>query len=156
MERLADTDRLDDPPHSVEASPVLRITCPACGRESDHLSYCGHCGTRLPPATPADDLETPDESSNPEAGYVPRAKGARRILPRLTSALRGQDPSRRAVAAGFVLVLIALLADQPGIAIAVAASVAPILTLISLARLDLYEEEPWRILLLIGAVAVLG
>lgn len=156
MERLADTDRLDDRPNLVAASPVLPVTCPACGRETDHLSYCGHCGTRLPPAAHADDLETPDESPGPEAGYLPRSKGARRILPRLTPALRGQDPSRRAVAAGFVLVLIALLTDQPGIAIAVAASVPPILTLISLARLDLYEEEPWRVLLLVGAVGVLG
>ncbi len=58
--------------------------------------------------------------------------------------------------AGLALVLVALLADQPGIGIVVGAVLAPILALITLARLDLYEEEPRRVLLLTAFVGVLG
>ncbi len=156
MEGRAGNDSIDQLSNPGETGLARSLVCPACGGETDPLTYCGHCAARLPSAADALHHRERENASDPGVMFATRPRGARRLLPPITTSLRGQDASRPAVVAGLALVLVALLANQPGIAVAVATSVAPTLTLIYIARLDLYEEEPWRVLLLVGATGALG
>jgi RsiW-degrading membrane proteinase PrsW (M82 family) len=57
---------------------------------------------------------------------------------------------RGVVAGGALLVVLALLANSPGLAIFISALVAPTAVLIDLGRRDLFEVEPWWALLAMG------
>jgi hypothetical protein len=61
------------------------------------------------------------------------------------------DPRIQIAAVGAVLVLIALLASEAGVAILLAAVVLPIALIVSLDRVDVFDREPALILLGIGA-----
>ena len=110
-----------------------RVTCSKCGADVEALTHCGVCGVALRGSSPA-------ASTRP-----PRRLGWLRARP------SGWAPVT--VALGSIVILAALLADAPGIALAVAAVVSSLLIVIRLTRIDVFEREPVRFWYLTGAAA---
>jgi len=121
--------------------------------------------TGVPPATVAP-TTTPQprrpEASVPESDIDPTANPKRRRFRRpsvpgslseagvLGGRRRLPDPRILIAAGGAVLVLIALLASEAGVAILLAAIVLPIALIVTLDRVDVFDREPAVILLGIG------
>lgn len=149
-----DTDRLQDSPGPGGVLQTERVTCPVCDRPTEALSYCGHCAAPLRFATVTPDAEALEATTAQDAAQgrsLMKILGLRRNI---NGRLHGITITNQVVIAALALVIAALLTDQPGIAIALATLIPPTLTLIYLARLDLYDVEPWRVLLLTGAIGV--
>lgn len=117
------------------------VTCPTCGHEVPEGTFCVRCGAPL------------GGSGAParKRGEFAAAPGQRLSSPRLVSTLFPQLP--RADMATFqsvlglgvaAVVVLALLRFFP-VAVTVAALLVPLLVLIYLYDVDIYEDEPFRV-----------
>ena len=129
-----------------------RLACPNCGHDVEALPFCGACGRRLTvPGQQRPVGPTPPVGPGPLPG-LRRLVGLREARGRLAAMRRGRgDLARLVAAAGAGLVLVLLLADLAGLAIAVAVAVLPTLTVAYLTHQDVYEREPWPLLVAVGA-----
>jgi RsiW-degrading membrane proteinase PrsW (M82 family) len=114
-----------------------RATCLHCGADVESLAFCGVCGRSLRAGPPAEPRVLP--------GRMARLRRARRV--------RG---GFLVMAVVCIAVLVALLADAPGIALLVAAFLLPLLIALRLIRLDVFEREPVRIWFLVGIAGFLA
>jgi hypothetical protein len=109
------------------------VTCPTCGRQTDALRFCGHCGGPLTEHRReiVGDTQT-QRLMNRAASYLEplalwsRPGGVRAIL-----------------AIGALLVLLSLLANSGAMALIVGASILPAVILYWCRRVDVFEQEPW-------------
>jgi ribosomal protein L32 len=133
---IADDAVFTDVDPDVQAAPSPgeeTVTCPTCGRQTDALRFCGHCGG---PLTERRREITGDTQAqrlmNRAAGYLEplamwsRPGGVRAIL-----------------AIGALLVLLSLLANSGAMALIVGASILPAVILYWCRRVDVFEQEPW-------------
>ena len=132
MQPEPDSDPSLSPP-PTEAAPLERVSCPHCGRDVERTDFCGACGRSL-------DTES---AAAPPAGSWRRPRW-RRLLPALGAPLQPRQVAAlwRVAAIGAVLVLLALLADAPGVAVVLAAAVVPTVVVMVLRTLDVFEHEP--------------
>ena len=128
-----------------EAPPI--VTCPHCGSSVPAGEFCGHCGAHLPTG-----------STRRSHAYA-AAPGQRVAHLAIVSTLfphlarRRGGPFRVAIVAGSALVV--MLAGLHLFAPATVAAVflLPVLYLMYLYEVEVYEDEPW---LVVGATMVLG
>lgn len=130
---------------SLESPPL--VTCPHCGSLVPAGDFCGHCGAHL-------------TANSARRSHAFAAVPAERVLQvSIISTLLPHLPHRRgasfrlALIAGgaFVALLAALHLFAPATVAAV--FVVPILYLMYLYEVEVYESEPW---LVIGATMVIG
>ena len=129
----------------LEGPPL--VTCPHCGRTVPAGNFCGHCGAHLPSAS---------TTRRHAFAAVPTERVAHLSI---ISTLFPHLPHRRggafrwALLAGgaAVLVLAALHLFAP--ATVAATLLLPVLYLLYLYEVEVYEDEPW---LVIGATMVTG
>ena len=122
------------------------VTCPHCGSSVPSGDFCGHCGAHLTIGTRRTNAYT----------AVPAERVAHlSIISTLFPALphRRSGPFRVALVAGgaVVVMLAALHLFAPATAAAV--FVLPVLYLLYLYEVEIYEDEPW---LVVGATMVIG
>ena len=118
-------------------------TTPPPPRTEDATSTDGTDGS---PAAAAG-TEPPSEQRRFRRPSVPGSFGQ---SVRLGRGHRMPDPRVQIAACGAVVVLIALLASEAGVAIMLAAVVLPIVLIVTLDRVDVFDREPALILLGIG------
>ena len=128
-----------------EAPPI--VTCPHCGTMVPAGEFCGHCGAHLP---------TGNTRRSHAYAAVPNQRVAQlaivsTLFPHL--AYRRSGPFRIAlvVAGALVVMLAALHLFAPATVAAVFA--LPVLYLMYLYEVEVYEDEPW---LIVGATMFLG
>ena len=144
-----------------------RQTCPHCGEDVEQLTYCGNCGKSLvapPEATATASATSGTEAtgqggeatiqSRPSSGRVPLlgVRGRR---------LRGRRPTvlglRSLVVAGAAaLAVVALLADEAGFALVVAAVAAPLILVETLVRRDVFDRMAPLVLLGVAAAGIVA
>src|SRR5437867_9125469 len=129
-----------------EERPAL-VTCPHCGSVVPSGDFCGHCGAQL----------TTGSVRRMNAYAAAPAQGVARVA--IISTLFPHLPQRRGgpfrVALGAGAALVALLAGLHLFAPATTAAVLvlPVLYLMYLYEVEVYESEPW---LVVGATMVAG
>jgi RsiW-degrading membrane proteinase PrsW (M82 family)/ribosomal protein L32 len=130
---------------SNEAPPL--VTCPHCGSLVPAGDFCGHCGAHL-------------TANSPRRSHAFAAVPAERVLQvSIISTLLPHLPHRRGASFRLALIaggaLVALLAALHLFAPATVAAVfvVPILYLMYLYEVEIYESEPW---LVVGATMVAG
>ena len=150
-----------------------RQTCPHCGEDVEMLTYCGNCGKPLAanrssaealPSPPTSGAETaaPADTAGSGTGSTPAPRGFAAFLGPRGQRLRSRRPSVATirfviVAAAGVLAVIALLADEPGLALVVAAVAAPLLIVEALIRRDVFDRlPPFSLLAAAGAGLAVG
>jgi hypothetical protein len=116
--------------------------CPSCGRNTASGVYCAHCGAVLHPvgaergghfaAEPHQHLLTPSVVST--------------LFPHLP--LRGHNTFRALLLTGILLMGSLALAGLFPVALIAAAVLVPLLVVLYLREVDLYEEEPIKVLAL--------
>ncbi len=123
------------------------VTCPHCGSAVPSGDFCGHCGAHL-------------TANSPRRGHAFAAVPAEGVLQlAIISTLLPHLPHRRGASFRLALVaggaLVAVLAALHLFALATVAAVfvVPVLYLIYLYEVEVYESEPW---LVIGATMVVG
>ena len=126
------------------------ITCPVCGRTVPEGRFCGACGAHL------DDAEGGSPSRHHAFAAEP---GEPLIHPSVISTLFPHLPHRRTapfrialLLSGFLLLVFGAL-GLTGPLIAVAALAVPLLYLLYLYEVEVYEDEPF---LVIGATFAVG
>ena len=129
------------------------MRCPNCGFEVPPGAYCVRCGSRL-------EGETVDHAHHPhgwrgfaaaphEHAHVPRIIST--LFPHLPRA--GMDTFRVLLALGTALIGALALAGLFPVALIAAAVVVPLLVVLYLREVNVYEDEPLRVL---GLTAVWG
>jgi hypothetical protein len=147
-----------------------RQTCPRCGEDIELLTYCGNCGKPLaadrssaeappPPTTSGAETAAQAVTAVSGTGSAPAPRGFAAFLGPRGQRLRSRRPSvgtiRFAiVAAAALLAVIALLADEPGLALVVAAVAAPLLIVDALIRRDVFDRLPPLSLLAVAGTGV--
>ncbi|HEV2528554.1 MAG TPA: hypothetical protein VGT61_08915 [Thermomicrobiales bacterium] len=115
-----------------------RTQCPNCGSSVEELTYCGVCGHELPAARPEQDLSLRG-----------RAEQALKVV--------RERPQRTVLIAAAVIIFLVLLTGNAAVAAIVGLLVVPFLLVHYLTRQDLFEREPWTLLIgVIGAGAAIG
>ncbi|HEV2108222.1 MAG TPA: hypothetical protein VGR16_08170, partial [Thermomicrobiales bacterium] len=114
-----------------------RATCLQCGADVEALGYCGVCGASLRNSATA--------SSRPAPGRIERLRAVGR-----------SQAGKLTLLLGGIAILAALLADAAGVALAIAAFLPPLLIVIRLTRLDVFEREPIRAWYLAGLGGLLA
>ena len=129
----------------TEANPgdIGSTRCPVCGRETDALRFCGHCGAPL--------TQRPREAG--AGGLVGQISGQAATLLEPLLAWTRHAAVRATLGGGAALVLLALLANSGGLALIVGAALLPIILVYAFTELDVYEPEPP---LLIAGVGLAG
>jgi RsiW-degrading membrane proteinase PrsW (M82 family)/RNA polymerase subunit RPABC4/transcription elongation factor Spt4 len=130
------------------------VECHSCGRQVPVGQFCGACGAHLPTASDAGVHRRHAYAAHP---------GQHVMLPAIVSTLLPHLPHRRSAPfrIGLLLAVVGLLltgllqASAP--AIGLAAVSVPLLYLVYLYEVEVYEDEPWLVLgiTLVGG-AVLG
>ncbi len=130
----------------VASGPPL-VTCPHCGSVVPAGEFCGHCGAHLPSASTR---RTHAYTAMP-AERVVHLSIISTLFPHLPH--RGTGPFRIALGAGVALV--ALLSGLHLFAPATVTAVCtlPVLYLMYLYEVEIYEDEPW---LVVGATMLAG
>jgi len=129
----------------IEGPPL--VTCPHCGHLVPAGDFCGHCGAHMTVAS----------AKRPHAfAAVPNEPVARiaiisTLLPHLPHR-RGQPFRLALIAGGAAVILLAVLHLFTSATVA-AVLVLPILYLIYLYEVEVYEDEPW---LVIGGTMATG
>jgi hypothetical protein len=132
------------------------MRCASCGNDVPRLPYCIRCGAPL-----SDEHE---EGPARRRGFA-AAPGERRTVPRVVSTLFPHLPHaaipafQAALAGGVVLVVILAGFGLYPLALAAAAVLMPIVTLLYVRGVDLYEDEPamfFAFTILWGAAAGVG
>lgn len=129
----------------VEGPPL--VTCPHCGLIVPAGDFCGHCGAHL---TSGSTTRTHAFAAVPSQG-VAHVSIITTLFPHLPHR-RGQ-PFRLALLAGGTAVIVLALLHLFAPATVAAVFVLPLLYLIYLYEVEVYESEPW---LIIGATMVAG
>src|SRR5207247_1067881 len=139
-------DRRADQPGPQEERPPL-VTCPHCGSVVPSGDFCGHCGAHLTTGS----VRRMNAYTAAPAQGVARVAIISTLFPHLPQ--RRGGPFRAALGAGAALV--ALLAGLHLFAPATTAAVLvlPVLYLMYLYEVEVYESEPW---LVVGATLVAG
>jgi hypothetical protein len=115
------------------------MRCASCGNDVPRLPHCIRCGAPL-----SDDH---DDGPASRRGFA-AAPGERRTVPRVVSTLFPHLPHaaipafQAALAGGLVLVVILAAFGLYPLALAAAAVLMPIVTLLYVRGVDLYEDEP--------------
>lgn len=129
----------------LPGAPVGETTCPICGRQTDALRFCGHCGA------PLTKDRVPFSSTSLTGRLLERAE---RLLDPLGHWTR-PGGVRFIMAAGGVLVLLALLANNGALALMIGAAILPLILVFWAMHSDIFEREPLVILTGIGAAGTL-
>ena len=131
---------------NTQEGPPL-VTCPHCGSVVPAGEFCGHCGAHM---TSASTRRTHAYSAVPTQ-RVAQLAIISTLFPHLPN--RGSGPFRVALGAGVALV--AMLAGLHLFAPATVAAVCilPVLYLMYLYEVEIYEDEPW---LVVGATMLVG
>jgi protease prsW family protein len=130
---------------SVEGPPL--VTCPHCGSIVPAGDFCGHCGANL---TMGSARRTHAYTAVPSERMA-HLSIITTLFPHLPH--RGGGPFRIALVAGGALVVLLAGIHLFAPATAVAVFVLPVLYLMYLYEVEVYESEPW---LVIGATMVAG
>jgi hypothetical protein len=121
-------------------------TCPNCGFEAPAGTFCARCGERLA----AEGARRRGFAAAPhEHLFAPRVIST--IFPHLPRA--GADTFRALLLAGLALLAALSLAGLFPVALIVAAVLVPLLVLVYLREVDVYEDEPLRV---VGLTALWG
>ncbi len=123
------------------------ITCPHCGSIVPAGDFCGHCGAHLPTASPGRHhafAAVPTE-------HVAHVSIITTLFPHLPH--RRGGPFRLALIGGGALVLLLAAFHLFAPATVAAVCVIPVLYLMYLYEVEVYDSEPW---LVIGATMVAG
>lgn len=129
------------------------IRCPSCGRETPPATYCAHCGASLHRPT---GIRERRFAAAPHQHLLTPAVVAT-LFPRLP--IRGDLTFRVLLGMGTALIGSLALASLFPLALIAAAVVVPLVVVLYFREVDLYEQEPWRILTLTvvwGAAAGVG
>jgi ribosomal protein L32 len=119
-------------------------TCPNCGRQVPEGDWCVRCGASL----------AGGEAPERRAGSFAAAPNERAWSPRVVSTLFPQLPRadmwtfRLALGAGIAIVVALAALRLFPVAAVTAALLVPLLTLVYLYDVDVYEDEPLRVILL--------
>jgi RsiW-degrading membrane proteinase PrsW (M82 family) len=130
------------------------VTCPSCEQEIPPGSFCVRCGAQLEGAASG-------FTSSSRRGFA-AAPHQHRLAPSIVSSLFPQLPRakmesfRLALGVGVAAVLILAVGRLYPVAVVVAAVVVPLLTVLYLYEVDVYEDEPVRVLAFTMAVGALG
>jgi len=114
--------------------------CPSCGRETPGGVYCAHCGALLHPA------------AGERGGHFAAAPHQHLLAPGVVSTLfphlplRGHNTFRALLGTGVLLIGSLSLAGLFPVALIAAAVLVPLLVVLYLREVDLYEQEPLRVL----------
>ena len=132
---------------SAEADGPPLVTCPNCGSLVPAGEFCGHCGAHMTRAS----ARRPHAYAAVPAQGVAHLAIVSTLFPHLPH--RRGGPFRVALVAG--IALLALLAGMHLFAPATAAAVflLPVLYLMYLYEVEVYEDEPW---LIVGATMLAG
>lgn len=142
------------PQDAAEPTPALPVvTCPGCARVVPAGEYCGACGARLGHPHPAGARSHAYAASPGEAVFHLSVVSS--LFPHLS---RHRMPVFRAALIGLGLLLAVLdLTRINGAAVAIAAAGVPVLYLLYLRDVEVYEDQPVLVVLLtFGLGAVLG
>lgn len=129
----------------LEGYPL--ITCPHCGHAVPAGDFCGHCGAHL---TTSSARRRHAFAAVPNE-HVAHVSIVTTLFPHL--AHRHGGPFRLALFAGGALVLILAALHLFAPATAIAVCVLPVLYLMYLYEVEIYESEPW---LVVGATMAVG
>jgi hypothetical protein len=138
--------RVKEPPF-IESEPPPLVSCPHCGSTVPAGEFCGHCGAHLPSGSARRQHAF---AAVPSQG-VAHLSIVTTLFPHLPH--RGGRPFRLAlIAAGVVVLLLAAL-HLYAMATVAAVFALPVLYLMYLYEVEVYESEPW---LVVGATMVIG
>ncbi|HUB75594.1 MAG TPA: PrsW family glutamic-type intramembrane protease, partial [Solirubrobacteraceae bacterium] len=116
--------------------------CPTCGREAASGTYCTQCGALLAPI------------AGERGAHFAAAPHEHLLTPAIVTTLfphlprRGHHSFRALLAIGAALMVALSLAGLFPVALIAAAVLVPLLAVLYLREVDLYEEEPLRVLAL--------
>ena len=144
--RKSDGRRADDTEVSAQEGPPL-VTCPHCGSVVPAGEFCGHCGAHL---TSGSARRTHAYTAVPSESLA-HLSIITTLFPHLPH--RSGGPFRVAMVAGGAIVVLLAAMHLFAPATAVAVFVLPVLYLMYLYEVEIYESEPW---LVIGATMVAG
>ena len=143
-EELADADPGDQGGTTI---PVVDqkndTTCPVCGRETDALRFCGHCGAKL----------TNERRATTASTLTGRLQERARIVFEPLGRWTRPGAVRLILAFGALLVLIALLANNGAMALIIGSAILPLVLIFWCLHLDVFERESP---LIIGGFAIAG
>lgn len=126
------------------------VECPVCGRSVPDGAFCGACGAHLTATRPGSTHRHYAYAADP-AQHTLHPSIVSTLFPHLPH--RQRLPFQIAVGATSVLLVILGFARLTGPASAVAALAVPLIYLIYLYQVEVYEDEP---VLIIGATLVVG
>jgi len=129
---------------------AARVDCPVCGRGVPDGAFCGACGVHLVGPIADGRHRHHAYAANP-AQHVFHPSIVSTLLPHLPH--RQRLPFQIAFGVTAALLLVLGLARLTGPAIAVAALAVPLIYLLYLYQVEVYEDEP---VVIIGATLVLG
>jgi RsiW-degrading membrane proteinase PrsW (M82 family) len=129
----------------IEGPPL--VTCPYCGSKVPAGDFCGHCGAHLTSASPR---RTHAFAAVPSQ-RVAHISIVTTLLPHLPH--RRGRPFRVALISGGIAVVALAALHLFAPATVAAVFVVPLLYLIYLYEVEVYEDEPW---LVVGATMVAG
>ncbi|HVH63738.1 MAG TPA: PrsW family intramembrane metalloprotease [Candidatus Dormibacteraeota bacterium] len=129
----------------VEGHPLM--ACPHCGYTVPIGEFCGHCGAHLATGS----TRRHHAFAAVPSEHVAHVSIVTTLFPHLPH--RHGAPFRLALVAGGALVLILAALHLFAPATVVAVSVVPVLYLMYLYEVEVYESEPW---LVIGATMIVG
>lgn len=126
-------------------APTGTTTCPVCGRQTDALRFCGYCGTALTKTRPELTATTLPGRAQERVeqvlaplGQWTRPGGVRFIM-----------------AAGGVLALLALLANNGALALMISAAILPLILVFWAVEHDVFDHEPIPLLAGLGLAGTL-
>ncbi len=138
-------------PHvEPDAPDAGRVECPMCGRVVPDGAFCGACGAHLGGTAAASAHRRYAYAADP-AQHVLHPSIVSTLFPHLPH--RQRRPFQIAVGLTLLLLIVLSLARLTGPAIAVAALAIPLIYLLYLYQVEVYEDEP---VLIVGATLVLG
>lgn len=130
------------------------VTCPVCGRTVPAGRYCAACGAHLPHGAPASPRRLHSFTVNPSE-HVLHPSPASLLFPHLP-----QDESvsfRLALLVISAALIVVGYLRLSGASVALAAAAVPVLFLVFLVDVDVFERRPWLTLVLTAGIgAVLG
>ena len=144
--RKSEGRRADDIGVSAQEGPPL-VMCPHCGSVVPAGEFCGHCGAHL---TSGSTRRTHAYTAVPSE-RVAHLAIITTLFPHLPH--RSGGPFRLALVAGGALVVLLAALHLFAPATPAAVFVLPVLYLMYLYEVEIYESEPW---LVIGATMVVG
>jgi len=139
-----------EPQVEPDATDARRIECPVCGRAVPDGAFCGACGAHLG-GTAAGSVHRRYAYAADPAQHVLHPSIVSTLFPHLPH--RQRRPFQIAVGLTLLLLIVLSLARLTGPAIAVAALAIPLIYLLYLYQVEVYEDEP---VLIVGATLVLG